>query len=148
MEAMPFGRALQQILHQVWAANPRFGPVHLSKINIGDGFCGMWIHPRDATKLAVPFPNRLNESKLIAAPNVLPMGWKNLPPMFSTTTKTVADPVNNSLVNNQPQQENQLDELSETTTPPAEPTPAVPTASTTPKAMPAPKQLPCDDMAT
>jgi hypothetical protein len=37
-ESMQFGRALWRILQQVSDADPRLGPVHLSNIDIADGF--------------------------------------------------------------------------------------------------------------
>ena len=37
-EAMQFGHTLQQVLHQVRHANPKFGPVHMSKQDVKDGF--------------------------------------------------------------------------------------------------------------
>jgi hypothetical protein len=37
-KAMQFGGALHLVLHNVRHANPKFGPVHLSKYDINDGF--------------------------------------------------------------------------------------------------------------
>ena len=37
-EAMQFGRALQRLLGYIHRANPRYGPVYMSKIDIADGF--------------------------------------------------------------------------------------------------------------
>ena len=38
MEAMRFGDALQRILKQVLTANPRLGPVYLSKLDLADTY--------------------------------------------------------------------------------------------------------------
>lgn len=43
------------------------------------------------------FPTRPGEEKLVAIPLVTPMGWKNSPLVFSTTTETVADLANTRL---------------------------------------------------
>jgi hypothetical protein len=37
-EAIQFGRALQRVLTTIVHADPRYGPVYLSKIDIADGF--------------------------------------------------------------------------------------------------------------
>lgn len=37
-EAMQFGRALQRVLSIIVHANRRYGPVHMAKIDIADGF--------------------------------------------------------------------------------------------------------------
>jgi hypothetical protein len=37
-EAMQFGRALQQVLTALVHADPRYGPVHMAKIDVADGF--------------------------------------------------------------------------------------------------------------
>ena len=37
------------------------------------------------------------DEPLIALPLVLPMGWKNSPPIFSTATETIADLTNQRL---------------------------------------------------
>ena len=38
MEAMQFGHALDRILREILLANPIFGPVHLIKLDLSDGF--------------------------------------------------------------------------------------------------------------
>jgi len=37
-EAMQFGRALERILYHIRHANPKYGPVYLSKVDLSDGF--------------------------------------------------------------------------------------------------------------
>ena len=96
-EAMQFGRTLQRLLYNIHRANPAFGPVHMSKIDISDGFYRIWVNPTDAPRLAVLFPSRPGEPKLIAVPMTLPMGWKESPPAFSANTETVTDLANNDL---------------------------------------------------
>ena len=70
-EAMLFGRALQRLLRLIHSANPRFGPVYLSKIDISGGFYRVGLRPNDAIRLAVLFPSLPNKEQLIGIPLVL-----------------------------------------------------------------------------
>ena len=112
-EAMQFGKALVRILQRIRQANPRFGPVRMSKIDIANGFYRIWVKAGDIPKLAVLFPSRAGEEDLVALPMTLPMGWKESPPHFSTATETVADIANTQKSNNQPPAPHRLDALSE-----------------------------------
>ena len=38
LDAMQFGRTLNRLLAKIHRANDRFGPVHISKIDLVDGF--------------------------------------------------------------------------------------------------------------
>jgi hypothetical protein len=94
-DAMQFGTALQRVIEDIVNANPRFGPVHLCKVDIDDGFYRVGIRPADIPKLGVIIPARtVDQEQLIAFPLVLPMGWKNSPPYFCAITETVADVTN------------------------------------------------------
>jgi hypothetical protein len=84
-EAMQFGKALWRILQQVSTADPRLGPVHLSKIDIADGFYRIWINPNDVPKIGVMFPGAPGDEPLIGFPLVLPMGWIHPPPFFHSS---------------------------------------------------------------
>lgn len=55
-EAMQFGRALNRVLKRIVAADPRYGPVHLAKIDIADGFYRVWVQFNDVPKLGVVLP--------------------------------------------------------------------------------------------
>jgi hypothetical protein len=79
-EAIQFDKALWRVLQQVSMADPRLGPVHLSKIDIVDGFYRIWINPNDVPKLGVVFPGAPGDEPLIGFPLVLPMGWMQSPP--------------------------------------------------------------------
>ena len=46
--SIQFGRALHQILHRIQSANPRFGPVYLSKVDVADAFYRMNLNPEDS----------------------------------------------------------------------------------------------------
>jgi hypothetical protein len=65
---MQFGHALQRILRTIARADPRLGPVYLSKIGIADGFYRIGIRVQDIPKLGVLFPARTGEEQLIGFP--------------------------------------------------------------------------------
>ena len=94
MEAMQFGHALDRILREILLADPSFGPVHLIKLDISDGFYRIAVNVDDIPKLGVIYPTPPGAEPLIAFPLVLPMGWTNSPPIFSTATETIADLAN------------------------------------------------------
>jgi hypothetical protein len=94
MEAMQFGHALERILREILLADPSFGPVYLIKLDISDGFYRIAVNIDDIPKLGVVYPTPPGAEPLIAFPLVLPMGWTNSPPIFSTATETVADLAN------------------------------------------------------
>ena len=97
LEAMQFGHALERILRHILLANPHAGPVYLMKVDLSDGFYRIGLNPDDVPKLGVVFPTLPGQQPLVALPLVLPMGWTNSPPIFSTATETIADLVNDSL---------------------------------------------------
>ena len=97
MEAMQFGHALERILREILLANPAHGPVQLNKTDLSDGFYRVDLNADDAPKLGVVFPTKPGTDAMVAVPLVLPMGWKNSPPAFSTATETIADIANQRL---------------------------------------------------
>ena len=97
MEAMQFGHALERILREILFANPAHGPVQLNKTDLSDGFYRVDLNVDDIPKLGVVFPTKLGSEPMVALPMVLPMGWKNSPPAFSTATKMIADLANQRL---------------------------------------------------
>ena len=97
LESMQFGHALERILREILLANPAHGPVHLNKTDLSDGFYREDLCPGDAPKLGVVYPTKTSSQNLVAIPLVLPMGWKNSPPAFSTATETIADLANRRL---------------------------------------------------
>jgi hypothetical protein len=97
MEAMQFGWSLEQILQEILFANPAHGLVHMIKLDISDGFYRIGLNIDDIPKLGVDFPMLPGDKPLIAFPLVLPMGWTNSPPFFSTATETIADIANAQL---------------------------------------------------
>ena len=100
MEAMQFGHALERILREILLANVNHGFVYLNKTDLSDGFYRVGLVPEDIPKLGVIFPPIPGQPEpLVALPLVLPMGWKNSPPIFSTPTETIADITNQRLSN-------------------------------------------------
>jgi hypothetical protein len=95
--AMQYGLALQRILQHITYANPAFGPVHMLKCDLSDGFYRIPLAPSAIPHLSVILPYGSGEEPLIAFPKTLPMGWKHSPPFFSAFTKTIADITNAQL---------------------------------------------------
>ncbi len=65
MDAMQFGHALDCILREILLANPAFGPVHLIKSDISDGFYRIALNVDDIPKLGVVFPTAPGEEPLV-----------------------------------------------------------------------------------
>jgi hypothetical protein len=92
---MQFGKALHRVLQHIVAADPRYGPVHMSKIDmIADGFYRAWLRTADIPKLGVVLPTTPSQPAVIAFPLTLPMGWVESPPYFTALTETVCDLAN------------------------------------------------------
>ena len=87
LEAMQFGKALRRILQRLVQANPKYGPVHMIKVDILD----------NVPALGVAFPPAPDGTPLVAFPLALPMGWVLSPPFFLMATKTIADFANQRL---------------------------------------------------
>ncbi|KAK1732369.1 hypothetical protein QTG54_016948 [Skeletonema marinoi] len=128
IEAMQFGHALDRILREILLADPSLGPVEMLKVDISDGFYRINLNIEDIPKLGVAFPTQPGEEKLVALPLVLPMGWKNSPPVFVTATETIADLTNQRLRSRIEPRPHALDEAAE-----AVPSPAPPTCPCAPK---------------
>ena len=97
LDAMQFGRTLNHPLAKIHHANDRFGPVHMSKIDLADGFYRLWLRPEDTFRLVVLFPSRPGEPPLVGIPLTNLMGWSSYLPNFCACTETVADLANNAL---------------------------------------------------
>ena len=124
-ESMQFGHALDRILREILLADPIHGPVHLIKIDISDGFYRIALNIDDIPKLGVVFPTLPGEEQLVAFPLVLPMGWTNSPPIFSTATETIADLANKRLNSNTTMAPHHLDELAQSIPSPSPSSPLV-----------------------
>ena len=97
LKAMQFGRALHRVLRQVVEADPRYGPVFLSKIDIADCFYRVWLRLADIPQLGVVLPTSPGQPPLIAFSLALPMGWVESPPYFTVLTETACDLANTRL---------------------------------------------------
>ena len=86
-KAMQFGRALQRVFTKIVYAHPRYGPVHLAKIDVADGFYRVWVQANGIPKLGVVLPTAPGTEPLIAFPLALPMGWVESPPYFTAFTE-------------------------------------------------------------
>ena len=91
---MQFDHALDRILQEILLTNPAYGPVLMFKYDISDGFYHVNLNMEDIPKLGVDFPTMPGAGPLVAFPLVLPVGWKNSPPIFSTATEIIADLAN------------------------------------------------------
>jgi hypothetical protein len=107
------------------------------KLDISDGFYRIGLNIDDIPELGVVFPTLPGDKPLIAFPLVLPMGWSNSPPIFSTATETIADIANAQLSSGWLPLSHPLDDLAASvsvlphkaywefmSTPPSEPYPA------------------------
>ena len=54
------------------------------KADVSDGFYRIGLCPANAPNLDLIFPVDDGTKPLVANPLTLPMGWKNLPPLFCT----------------------------------------------------------------
>jgi hypothetical protein len=80
-------------------AHPGHGPVYLLKIDIAIGFYRIWLNEHSILSLAVSLLPWQGNTLLVALPLVLPMGWTESPPYFTTAMETVADNTYQPLLN-------------------------------------------------
>ena len=99
-EAMQFGGALHRTLRLVRHAHPRYGPVHLAKHDIKDGFYRMFLRAADCLRLAIVLPTYQDEEPCVAIPMSCTMGWVQSPPSFCVMSETVADLANSKFKSN------------------------------------------------
>jgi hypothetical protein len=112
-ESMKFGRALWRIMITVQHADPRLGPIFLSKVDIVDVFYSILLNINDIPKLGLVVPTEAVEPQVIAFPLVLPMGWMQSPPLFTAATGTMVDLANQELQASAPAGSHHLDIVSE-----------------------------------
>ena len=110
-EAMQLGRALPRLLRRIVRANPRLGPVLMSKTDLSDAYMRVWINIPDVAKLAFAIPPAPGDTEpLIGFHLSCPMGYVESAPFFCATTETVADFANNDEPRTQP---HKLEKLAE-----------------------------------
>ena len=113
LSAMKYVRCLERLLRQIVYADPKLGPVHMIKAAVTNGFYRIGLRLSNAAKLGLVFPSEAGKEDLVATPLSLPMGWKNSPPIFCTTMKTVADLAKDALRAHALTQPHKLDEHAE-----------------------------------
>ena len=55
-EAMQFGSALRRLLFQIHRADPKWGPVYMSKTDIKDGFYNVCVNSNGVKKFGIVLP--------------------------------------------------------------------------------------------
>ena len=87
------------------------------KLDLSDSFYRVGLNVDNIPKLGVIFPTLPGKEPLIAFPLVLPMGWKNSPPIFCTGTETIADIANARIASDFVPAAHPLDDLAESIRP-------------------------------
>ena len=149
-ESMQFGKTLQRVFQAIVQADPRHGPVHLTKVDVADGFYRIHLAPHDIPTIGVTLPFEHEGQPLIAFPLTLPMGWVNSPPLFCAATETVCDLTNHQLDRYTRLPAHRLDHLADSEpspepplTPKLQPISATTAPSTSPSAVPVPDRPYC-----
>ena len=88
---MQFGHALERIFCEILLANSANVHVQINKTDLSDGFYRVDLNTDDVPNLGIVLPTKPGTNPMVSLPLVLPMGWKNSPPAFSTATETVAE---------------------------------------------------------
>ena len=88
---MQFDHALDRNLQEILLSDPDIEALYLIKVEISDGFYRISLNINDTPKLGVVLPTEKGQQPLIAIPLLLPMNWKNSPPIFTTAIKTTSD---------------------------------------------------------
>jgi len=120
-DAMRFGRALRRILFQIHRADPRWGPVHLSKVDISDGFYNVCVNAYGTKQFGIILPTPPGQEPLVLFFLGLPMGWVSSPPTFCALTETGADVANDKMAANWSPPPHRCDEAADTPTQSARP---------------------------
>ena len=96
---MQFGRSFPRILHAIWGADPKKGPVRVSKLNVADTYHRGNLKPSQVGAFAYVIPPVPEENVIIICINlVLPMGWVDSPKFFCAFSEALTD-VANTLIN-------------------------------------------------
>jgi hypothetical protein len=94
-DLLQFGHTLTRLMQRISYADPQHGPVHISKLDLADGYYRVKLSPEAALELAVVLPGATPSAKnLIGIPLMLPMGWKYSPNYFCTHSETATDLAN------------------------------------------------------
>eukprot|EP00957_Ditylum_brightwellii_P174844 13312302-Ditylum_brightwellii.AAC.1 len=100
-EAMQFGRTLHRLLCQIVLADPAYGPVFMSKVDLADAYMRVWICLEDVPQLAFIVPRHDSDPKSLVGVHLsVPMEYIESAPFFCATTEMVADLANSSWIHN------------------------------------------------
>jgi hypothetical protein len=94
-------------------ADPRLGPVFLSKVDTTDGFYRIWENTNNVPKLGGFVPTDPDQKQVIGFTLVLPIGCMQSPPLFTTVTETIANLINQKASASEPSGPHHLDIMSE-----------------------------------
>ena len=98
MEEMRFGGALQRILKQVLTADPRLGPVYISKVDLADSYMRLWESMEDFPSVASLIPKKnTSETQLVRFHLLLPIGYIDSAPYFCKAAETVTNITNETI---------------------------------------------------
>ena len=89
--------------------DPARGHVYMLNGDVSNNFYQIGLRPAEARKVGLIISVDDGKKLLDATPLTLPMGWKNLPPLFFTATETVDDLVNQALWEHTSLQHHKLD---------------------------------------
>ena len=80
---MQFGRAFPRILQAIWEADPKEGPVQVSKLDVTDAYHRGTLMPFQVGAFAYVVPSVPDDDVIIICIDlVLPMVWVDSPKIF------------------------------------------------------------------
>ena len=95
---MRFWGALLRILKQVLTADPRLGPVHLSKVDLADVYMRLWVRVGDVLSVTSLITNKTpSDTQLVGLHLSLPMVYINSAPYFCMEMETMANLANKAI---------------------------------------------------
>ena len=110
---MQYGRALDRPIREVVIADLALLHVYVLMSDISDGFYRIGLKTTDVPNLGLVLPSDRIKEDMVAIPLILPMTWKNSPPIFCTATDTVAYLSNAEPWCSQPYRKRKLDNRAE-----------------------------------
>ena len=98
MEAILFRGALVRILKKVVTADPRLGPVYLSKVHLADAYMSFWVRMEEFPSVAFLILKKTpSNTQLVVFHIFLLMGYIDSAPYFFMAMETVADLANEAI---------------------------------------------------
>ena len=87
-----------RILKNVLTADPRLGPVYLSKVDLEDAYMRLWVSMEDFPSVAFLIPKKTpNNTQLVGFHIFLPIGYIDSAPYFCMAKETVANLANEAI---------------------------------------------------